>query len=184
MKGGEQPERGPGPQTEARGGDAPAKAQSDPDATAPPAEPGSRPADPESNRAWLTKLDRKVGTRTYAGAAALVLALATAIVAVVLAVDARENSAGKGEVSRLEQQVASLTESAEATADAEEDIDALSARLDSVEDELGALSSSSDRVEKQLEVIEDDIEDLRRQISDLGSQGSGGSGGSGSGGPG
>lgn len=169
--------------TEARGDPASGSAAAAGAASTPEAEPAARQADPEGNRAWLTQLDRRVSTRTWAGGAALVLALAAAIVAIVLAVDARENSASEGDVKRLERQLAEVAETAGATADVEQSVDSLATRLNEVEDQLGGLSSAESGLENQLEVIEDDIEDLRQQISglDSGSSSGGDSGGTGPG---
>lgn len=140
-------------------------------ATNPPTDPdsGSHPIDPEEQRTWLAQLDRKLGTRTYAGAAALILALAAGIVAIVLAVDARDNSATTAEFSRLEKELGGVADDASASADAQENIDALSGRVDSLEDEISDLSGTDEEAQGRLDVIEDDIEDLRQEISDIGS---------------
>ena len=136
----------------------------------PATDPGvaAAPPDPEQQREWLAQLDRKVGIRTYAGAAALILALAAAIVAIVLAVDARDNSATDADLSRVEKALGGVADDASAFGDAQEDIDALSSRVDSLEDEINGLSEADSDAQGRLDVVEDDIEDLRQEISDLG----------------
>lgn len=139
-----------------------------------PPSPPTGERDPEGERAWLAQLDRKVGTRTYAGAAAIVLALAAGIVAIVLAVDARDNSATKGDLNRLERELTGVAEQAGEADEAQESIDSLSGRLDELEDQVGGLSTADSETNDRLGVIEDDIEALRQQISDLDNSSSGG----------
>lgn len=155
-------------------------------ATNEPPEPGPEPIAPRDPQAWLAQLDRKLSTRTYIGAAAAVMALAAAIVALVLAIDASENSATNGDVKRLEQELGVVAEDAGSAADVQDSIDSLSARIDALQDSVDSSVSSNDQLQKRVGVVEDDIEDLRRQLSDLESQatsgGTGSGGGSGSGG--
>ena len=54
----------------------------------------------------MAQLDRKLGLRTYVILAASLLALACSIVAVLLALDARDNAASADDVARLEQEIA------------------------------------------------------------------------------
>lgn len=129
-------------------------------------------------RAWTAELDRRIGTRTYAGAALLVIALATAIVAIVLAVDARDNSADNEDLNRISDQVTEISAAGVLAQTAQDDVDALEGRISSIEDQLAGVSSSGGDADKRLSVVEDDIEELRQQISDLESR----SGGSSSGG--
>lgn len=151
--------------------------------TDPPTDPGSpipaAPLDPEQQREWLAQLDRKVGVRTYAGAAALILALAAAIVAIVLAVDARDNSATDADLSRVEKALGGVADDASAFGDAQRDIDALSGRVDSLEDEISGLSGADSDAQGRLDVVEDDIEDLRQEISDIATAADTSSGGTG-----
>lgn len=122
----------------------------------------------EAEREEIARLERKLGVRTYAGAAAVILALAAAIVAVVLAIDARDNSATDADLSRVERALGGVADDASSFADAQEDIDALSGRVDALEDELGALASADRDVQGRVDVVEDDIEDLRQEIAGLG----------------
>lgn len=125
-------------------------------------------------------LERKLATRTFAGAALAVLALAAGIVAVVLAVDARDNSAGKDDLAMLEDRVSLIAEQAGVAEDAQQDVDSLSDRVSDLESQLSSITSDSDAEENRISVVEDDIEDLRQQISDIESSSSSGSGGGGS----
>lgn len=120
-------------------------------------------------RAWIAQLDRKLGIRSYAGAAAVILALAAAIVAIVLAIDARDNSADKGDLTRVESRIGDLSAQAGEAESAQDDLDSLDGRIVDLESQLSGLSSGDADLESRISVIEDDIEDLRGQISDLGS---------------
>ena len=99
----------------------------------------ARPIEEELDgiRAWLADIDRKLGTRTYAGAAAVVLALAAAIVALVLAIDARDNSAGQGDVERLETQISEVAERAGAAQSTGQDVSSLESRIAALEADVG-----------------------------------------------
>jgi uncharacterized protein HemX len=140
-------------------------------------------ADPQQRidglRAWLGQVDRKVSARSYAGGAAIVLALAAGIVGVVLALSAKDESATKDELSSLRNQVEQV--SREASAAAEEEVGSVLDRLQSIEEEVSSLAGDRTTIERELEVIQDDIVDLRNQISDLESAGPSGSGGGGGG---
>lgn len=120
----------------------------------------------EGLRAWLATLDRKVGLRTYLGIAALILALATSAVAIVLAIDARDNSASNDDLNAISERVNELDAASEIDPAA---IEGIEARLTSIEDQLsdaGASAGDGDTAER-LDVLEDDIEELRGQISEL-----------------
>ena len=154
-----------------------------PDTGAP--DPGLRPPtgeppvvgaeDEQGIRAWLALLDRKLGTRTYAGAAAVVLALATAIVAVVLAIDARDNSATTDDLNQVENRLGDISSMADEGQSAQDDLDSLTSRLADLESQVSELASSGGDLDKRIAVVEDDIDDLRGQISDLGGTDAGGS---------
>jgi septal ring factor EnvC (AmiA/AmiB activator) len=146
---------------------------------------GEQPTELEGVRAWIAQLDRKLGTRTYAGAALLVLTLAAAIVALVLAIDARDNSASKSDLDQVRQELSGVAEQAGEAGDLESSLDSVTDRLDTLEKQVGDLESSDSDRSDQIGVIEDDIEDLRQQISDLESGGTGttdSTGGTGAGG--
>jgi len=132
-----------------------------------PASGPDGPLDAEGQRDWIAQVDRKLGTRTWAGAVLLVLALAAAIVALVIAFDARDNAATKDELDQVTEQLTGIAEDASQAGDLQKSIDALSGRLDSLEDEVSGLSSSGSDVDERIGVVEDDIEDLRQQLADL-----------------
>src|SRR5918995_5333588 len=104
------PGAGPGPE--------PAAATPTPVSPAPDAAQAPSTADPQERidglRAWLAQVERKVGVRSYAGGAAIVLALAAGIVGVVLALSAKDESATKDELRELRDQVAEVSEEASA----------------------------------------------------------------------
>lgn len=143
--------------------------------------PGDRPPRPQTTderieglRAWLAQVDRKLGIRTYAIGAGVVLALAAGIVGVVLALSAKDESATKDEVRALRDQVGAVSQ--EATQAAEESAESFTERLDSLESRVNEIASSQRTSEDELSVVQDDIEDLRTQISDLETSADGGSG--------
>ena len=157
-----------------------------------PAESGAKPqptpaprqsSDPHERidglRAWLAAVDRKLGVRSYAGGAAVVLALAAGIIGVVLALSAKDESATKGEVREVREQLVAVEQ--EASSAAEEEVNALTDRVEALEEQLSDANGDQTTLERELEVVQDDIDDLRTQISDLNQ--SGGGSGSGSSGP-
>ena len=154
---------------------------------------GSQPTAPpqtteqqlEGLRAWVAQLDRRLGIRTLAGGVALVLALAAGIVGVVLARDAKDQSATKGDVAALSEQVKATGRAA--TRAAADDIAALTERLDGLESRISTLASSQRTSQSELDVARDDIDELRGQINDLRSEvanvNANAGGGAGGGGP-
>lgn len=138
---------------------------------------GEQQVEVAEDRDRLGQIDRKLATRTYAGAALAILALAAGIVAVVLAIDARDNSATNAELDQVQEQLGGVA--AQASDDStQRSVDALSERVDSLSGEIDAASSGEKNIDQRLSVVEDDIEELRNDISDLDS-GSGSGGGSG-----
>jgi polyhydroxyalkanoate synthesis regulator phasin len=133
-------------------------------------QPGAaQPPDPRQEvdalRAWVDDVDRRLKVRTYAGMVIAVLALAAGIVALILAMQAKDDSATKSEVQDVREQVATLEESAGQVTD--EDLDAVTERVSTLEDRIGTLTDDRSSTEQQISVIEDDIQDLRDQIADL-----------------
>jgi len=116
-------------------------------------------------RAWLAKVDRKLGVRTYAIGAASVLALAAAAVAIVLILQTRDDSATKADLSDLRGELGAVEESASEAA--AEDIEPVSQRLDRLEDQVSSLRSNQRTGEDELSVVQDDIDDIRKQINAL-----------------
>lgn len=179
------PPEAPAPPTTAVQPTTPAAAQSPGPAPTPSPAPtpaaspsASTPAQPptplESLRGWVADLDRKLGLRTYIGAAAVVLCLAAAALAVLLAVDARDNSASDDDLNAIESQLATFSEQAAASSEAQTEVDALDSRLSTLETEVSDVSATGGTDGNRIAVIEDDIDDLRQQISDL-REGGGGS---------
>jgi uncharacterized protein HemX len=126
----------------------------------------------EDMRAWIAQVDRKLGVRTYALGAALVLALAAGIVGVVLALSAKDESATKDEVRSLRDQVEAVQQ--EASEAAEEDVATITDQLDALEGRVNTIAGGQRTTESELSVVQDDIDDLRNQISGLESPGGGG----------
>jgi uncharacterized protein HemX len=123
----------------------------------------------EGLRAWIAQVDRKLGIRTYAGGAAVVLALAAGIVGVVLALSAKDESASKDDVTALSEQVQTATQ--QASESAAKDLSSISQQLDELENRVSALASSQRTTESQLQVARDDIDELRSQVSSSGGSG-------------
>jgi septal ring factor EnvC (AmiA/AmiB activator) len=132
-------------------------------------QPAAAPPTPEQQleglRAWVARLDRRLGVRTVAGALVLILALAAGIVGVVLATNAKDESATKDELRALSAQVEAVGR--EASQAAEEDVASLSDRIDSLEARVSTIASSQRTGQSELDVAKDDIDELRNQIADL-----------------
>ena len=129
----------------------------------------------EDLRAWIAQVDRKLGVRTYALGAAVVLALAAGAVGVVLALGAKDESATKDEVRSLRDQVEAVQQ--EASQAAEEDVATLTDQLDALEGRVNTIASGQRTTESELSVVQDDIDDLRTQISGLDAPGGASDGG-------
>lgn len=143
----------------------------------PPAPPAEEPTSLEALRAWVAQLDRKLGLRTYIVLAASLLALACSVVAVVLAIDARDNSASPNEVAALEERIAALeTATTGTTAPVDPSIEApeigggdvpsgeTAAELDDLQDRVDDLLATDQATEQRITAIEQDIEDLRSEL--------------------
>jgi septal ring factor EnvC (AmiA/AmiB activator) len=129
----------------------------------------------EGLRAWLAQLDRKLGLRTYLGAAAAVLALAGAAVALVLVLSLRQDAATEEDVQSLRDQISGVEQSASQAAESR--VAALEQRLNDLEDEVNRLSTAKTTSNRELQVIQDDIRELRGEVSSAaGTQGGGISG--------
>jgi uncharacterized protein HemX len=145
---------------------------------------GSAPAghqDPiDGLRAWIAQVDRKLGVRTYVGAAIAVLGLAAAGVALVLTLTLKQDAATDSEIASLREQITAVEQSASEAA--QEDVQGLERRLTELEDEVARISSGQTTARRELKVVQDDIKELRSQVSSAGSSsdGTGSSSGSGS----
>ena len=158
-----------------------AKPPSGEQAAAKPAtgEQAAAPGDPsrriEELGGTLATLERRVGVRSYAFGAAVVLALAAAAVALVLALQTQNDSATKDELQAAREQIKQVGRSASNAAEA--DVQSLSDRLDQIEQRISGLSGDQATTKRELTVVQDDIRELRQQISDLESANVGGTGG-------
>jgi uncharacterized protein HemX len=162
---GSEPTVGAQPAAESKPAGAQPAAGAQPGVDAKPALPPTTEERLETLEASVTRVERKLGVRSYAGGAALVLALAAGIVGVVLAVSAKDESATKADARSLHDQIESVQRQA-ATA-AEDDIATLNDRLDALEGRVNTVASSQRTSDSELSVVQDDIDDLRNQISDL-----------------
>jgi septal ring factor EnvC (AmiA/AmiB activator) len=127
-------------------------------------------------RAWLAELDRKLGLRTYLGAAIAVLALAAAAVALVLVLSLRQDAATEDDVQSLRDQISGVQESASQAAESR--VTALEQRLTQLEDEVNRLSTAQTTSKRELKVVQDDIRELRSEVSNAGGAPGGGVSGS------
>jgi septal ring factor EnvC (AmiA/AmiB activator) len=155
-----------------------------------PGSPAQKPAETPSGehptttldglRAWVAQIDRKLGTRFYALGAATVLALAAGIVAIVLVLGVKEDSATDSDLDQLREEVAGVEQSASEAA--QDDLAALGDRVSQLESQIQALRSDQTATDQEISVVQDDIEDLRNDISALETADAGSStGGGGSG---
>lgn len=140
-------------------------------------------ADPQERidglRAWVAQIDRKLGVRTYAGAAIAVLALAAAAVALVLTLSLKQDAATDDDVRSLRDQISVVEQSASQAVTQAEDVQSLERRLTDLQAEVDKISSGQTTARRELKVVQDDIKELRDQVSqagtsspDAGSQGS------------
>jgi uncharacterized protein HemX len=151
--------------------------------------PSERPAETPSGehptttldglRAWVARIDRKLGTRFYALGAATVLALAAGIVAIVLVLQVKDDSATKADLDELREELAGVERSASQAA--EDDVAALGDRVSQLESQMQSLRSDQTATDQEISVLQDDIEDLRNDVSALESADTGGNGGTGGG---
>jgi small-conductance mechanosensitive channel len=143
------------------------------------------PADPQERidglRAWVAQVDRKLGVRTYVGAAIVVLALAAAAVGLALTLSLKQDAATNDDIQSLRDQISAVEQSASQAA--QEDVQALDRRLTELEAEVNRISAGQATTRRELKVVQDDIKELRSQVSRAGSSSGGGSQGSQGSGP-
>ena len=104
--------------------------------------------------------------RTYVGAAIAVLALAAAAVGLVLTLTLKQDAATEGDVPSLRDQLSAVEQSASQAA--QEDVQALRPALAELEDEVNRLSTAQTTTRRELKVVQDDIKELRSQVSERG----------------
>jgi uncharacterized protein HemX len=114
-------------------------------------------------RAWLADLDRKLGIRTYIAAAVGVLALAAAAAALVIALTLKQDAATNDDVNSLREQLSSVE--ASAAQQAQKNVRSLDQRLTDLEGKVSQLSTDQTTTKRELQVIQDDIRELRTQVS-------------------
>jgi hypothetical protein len=148
-------------------------AEKQPAAPKPAATPEA-PTDPQERidglRAWLAQVDRKLGVRTYLGAAIAVLALAAAAVALVLTLSLKQDAATDDDLESLRDQISAVEQSASQAA--QEDVQGLDRRLTELEADVNRISTGQQTTRRELKVVQDDIKELRSQVSESSSDGS------------
>jgi chromosome segregation ATPase len=142
--------------------------------------PPPKPVDPQQRidglRSWIAQLERKLGVRTYIGAALAVLALAAGGAGIFLAIQVERDAASDADVENLREELTGVEQTAAQAA--QEDVRALGRRITDLEGQIRRLRSQQRARSNELSVIEDDIQDLRDQISELDTGGTGAAGGS------
>jgi len=159
------------------GGDAPASpSKAGPAAaTAAPKPAAARPPDPheriDSMRAWLAQLDRRLGVRTYLLGAIGLLAVAAAVVALVLVLQLKRDTATKDDLDALRGELTGVQQSA--TQAAQKGVRSVNQRLTELQNEVSSLSSQQTTSKRELQVVQDDIKELRSQAASSASGGAG-----------
>jgi septal ring factor EnvC (AmiA/AmiB activator) len=115
------------------------------------------------------------------GAAITVLALAAAAVSLVLTLSLKQDAATDDDIQSLRDQISAVEQSAAQAA--QEDVQALDRRLTELEAEVNRISAGQTTTRRELKVVQDDIKELRSQVSRAGSSSGGGSQGSQGSGP-
>lgn len=127
-------------------------------------------------RAWVAQVDRKLGVRTYVGAAIALLALAAAVVSLVLTLSLKQDAATDNDIQSLRDQISGVEQSASSAA--EDSVQALDQRLTELADDVNRISTGQTTARRELKVVQDDIKELRAEASGGQSSGSSGSPGS------
>ena len=136
-----------------------------PAAPATPARPPTTEERLDGLGSWLAQVDRKLGIRTYALGAALVLSLAAAGVGLVLVLQLRDDAATKDDIQALIEQVSAVEDSAVAAA--AEDVEAVGDRITQLEQRFATLQGDQTAGEQQVTALQNDITDLEEQIATL-----------------
>lgn len=116
-------------------------------------------------RAWLAALDRRIRRLGIAGAVIVLVALATAGIAIYLALEASGDAATKSDLNEVRTKITAVEQSALSAAD--DDLAALGRQLESLEQRLTDQQRASSRNRSEIKVANDDIEDLRSDLSEL-----------------
>jgi chromosome segregation ATPase len=145
-----------------------------------PPTPAPKPVDAQQRidglRSWIAQLERKLEVRTYIGAALAVLALAAGGAGIFLAIQVERDAASDADVENLREELTGVEQTAAQAA--QEDVQALGRRITDLEGQISRLRSQQRSQSNELSVTEDDIQDLRDQISELDTGGAGPAGAS------
>jgi uncharacterized protein HemX len=140
--------------------------------------PEPRPADPHERidglRSWIAQVERRLGIRTYIGAALAVLALAAGGAGIYLALDVKDDAATGADVEDLREELTGVRETAAEAA--QEDLRSINQSLADLEDQIGRLENQQGTLEDEVSVARDDIRDLRDQVSEIDTDSGGGGG--------
>ncbi len=130
---------------------------------------GDRRGDPDERidglQAWLVELDRKLGIRTSVVAVALLLGLAAAVVALVLAITTQDDAATQAELNALDARISGVERRAGDAA--QQDSADLQSQINDLDKQISEIADESEATSRQIDVIKDDINDIRSQISKL-----------------
>ncbi len=107
------------------------------------------------------------------------LALAAAAVALVLTLSLKRDSPSQGEVDSLRDQLTVVEQSASQAA--QTGVRSLNQRLTALEGEIDKLTADQTTSKRELQVVQDDIKELRSEVSGGGQTDTGSSPGSGTG---
>jgi len=110
-------------------------------------------------------VERKLGVRTYIGAALAVLALAAGGAGVFLALRVEEDAATEADIENLREELTGVEQTAAQAA--QQDVQTINETVADLEDRISRLQSEQRSQTDELSVAEDDIQDLRDQISEL-----------------
>jgi uncharacterized protein HemX len=142
---------------------APSRASATPQASAAP----EARADPQERidglGAWIAQVDRKLGVRTYVGAAIAVLALAAAAVGLALTLSLKQDAATDEDIQSLRDQIAAVELSASQAA--QKDVQELDKRLAEVQAQVNKLDTGQTTARRELKVVQDDIKELRSDVA-------------------
>ena len=122
-------------------------------------------------------MDRKLGVRTYVGAAIALVALAAAAVGLVLTLSLKQDAATNDDVQSLRDQISAVEQSASQAA--QKGVQALDQRLTDLQAQVNRMSTGQTTTRRELKVVGDDIKELRSQVSSAGGPSGTGTGRSG-----
>jgi len=118
-------------------------------------------------------VDRKLGVRTYVGAAIALVALAAAAVGLVLTLSLKQDAATNDDVQSLRDQISAVEQSASQAA--QKGVQPLDQRLTDRQAQVNRMSTGQTTTRRELKVVRDDIKELRSQVSAAHTSSGGGS---------